>query len=164
MIVWQTTKKCILHYSMRSLTHWSRSNSRILAAQKTFSSPPSSKLRKSISPQKTKAVPFPSHARYGVRAVATGNESQRFMAKPCTPHLHCAACAVLQAANPQCTFLWVGLREGDLFLKKRSPSLVYAPCLQEEHFNDYFLKLSLRVTDRLNTRCSAVQSLLSRQK
>ena len=77
MIVWQTTKKCILHYSMRSLTHWSKSNSRILAAQKTFSSPPSSKLRKSISPQKAKTVPFPSHARHGVRAVAAGNETQK---------------------------------------------------------------------------------------
>ena len=102
MIVWQTTKKCILHYSMRSLTHWSKSNSRILAAQKTFSSPPSSKLRKSISPQKAKTVPFPSLARYGVRAVATGNESQRFMAKPCTPHLHSAGGAALRAKNCQC--------------------------------------------------------------
>ena len=89
---------------------------------------------------------------------------RRLMAKPCTPHLHSAGCALLRAANPQCTFLWVGLREGYLFSKKRYPSLVYAPCLQGEHFNDYFLKLSLRVTDRLNTRCSAVQSLLSRQK
>ena len=27
---------------------------------------------------------------------------RRFMAKPCTPHPHCAARAALQAANPQC--------------------------------------------------------------
>ena len=27
---------------------------------------------------------------------------RRFMAKPCTPHPHCAACAVIQAANCQC--------------------------------------------------------------
>ena len=27
---------------------------------------------------------------------------RRFMAKPCTPHPHCAARAVIQAANPQC--------------------------------------------------------------
>ena len=27
---------------------------------------------------------------------------RRFMAKPCTPHLHCAACAVIRAANCQC--------------------------------------------------------------
>ena len=44
------------------------------------------------------------------------------------------------------------IREGYLFLKKRYPSLVYAPCLQGELFNDYFLKLSFSVTDLLNTR------------
>ena len=27
---------------------------------------------------------------------------RRFMAKPCTPHPHCAACAVIRAANCQC--------------------------------------------------------------
>ena len=27
---------------------------------------------------------------------------RRFMAKPCTPHLHCAACAVIRATNCQC--------------------------------------------------------------
>ena len=48
------------------------------------------------------AARLPSHARYGVRAVDRCIETQGFMAKPCTPHLHCAARAALQAANPQC--------------------------------------------------------------
>ena len=177
MIVWQTTKKCILHYSMRSLTHWSRSNSRILAAQKTFSSPPSSKLRKSISPQKAKPVPFPSHARHGVRAVDTGNDLQGFMAKPCTPHLHSAGCAALRAKNCQCAGsrgkaprLSLGGFKGGYSLRKESIPLLFARFRAARKFpfpapvQDYFLKLSFSVTDRLNTRCSAVQSLLSRQK
>ena len=45
-----------------------------------------------------------------VSAVASGHESQGFMAKPCTPHLHCAARAALQAANPQ----WRGQGAGPL--------------------------------------------------
>ena len=177
MIVWQTTKKCILHYSMRSLTHWSRSNSRILAAQKTFSSPPSSKLRKPISPQKAKTVPFPSHARHGVRAVAAGNERRISMAKPCTPHLHSAGGAALRAKNCQCAGsrgkaprLSLGGFKGGYSLRKESIPLLFARFRAARKFpfpapvQDYFLKLSFRVTDRLNTRCSAVQSLLSRQK
>ena len=32
----------------------------------------------------------------------SGRDSQGFMAKPCTPHLHCAARAVIQAINCQC--------------------------------------------------------------
>ena len=43
-----------------------------------------------------------SLARYGVRAVATSNETQWLVAKPRTPHLHCAARAVLQAQSLQC--------------------------------------------------------------
>ena len=35
---------------------------------------------------------------------------------------------------------------------REGPLLSALPCLQGEHFNDYFLKLSLSVTDRLNTR------------
>ena len=177
MIVWQTTKKCILHYSMRSLTHWSKSNSRIMAAQKTFSSPPSSKLRKSISPQKAKTVPFPSHARHGVRAVAADNETQKIHGEAMYTAPDCAARAVLQAANCQCwgargsplVFLSGDLK-GGYSLRKESIPLLFARFRAARKFpfpapvQDYFLKLSLRVTDRLNTRCSAVQSLLSRQK
>ena len=32
----------------------------------------------------------------------SGRDSQGFMAKPCTPHLHCAARAALRATNCQC--------------------------------------------------------------
>ena len=60
----------------------------------------------------------------------TGNDRQGLMAKPCTPHLHCAACAVLRAANLQCrgsrgtplAFLW-GFKRGYSLLRKRIPPL-----------------------------------------
>ena len=173
MTTWQIMIKCILCCSMQSLTHWSRSNSRILAAQKTFSSPPSSKLRKSISPQRSEKAAMPHRQKCGVDnpkrrgeappfwslgvqgrsrnapAVLLGDSKgafsharecpfytaaseampppagslspwerhtratecarlipvtkrRRFMAKPCTPHLHSAGCAVLRAKDCQC--------------------------------------------------------------
>ena len=149
-----------------------------------------------------------SLARYGVRAVDTGNETQRFMAKPCTPHLHSAGRAVLRAKNCQCAGsrgkaprLSLGGFKGGYSLRKESIPLCPAvalsaalsiqrsalqPPIPRKEGNqkgyplrkesiplgfpfpapvpDYFLKLSFSVTDRLNTRCSAVQSLLSRQK
>ena len=46
---------------------------------------------------KTSLAPHDSKAR--LISVTT---CRRFMAKPCTPHPHCAARAALQAANPQC--------------------------------------------------------------
>ena len=57
---------------------------------------------------------------------------RRLMAKPCTPHLHCAACAALQAANSQCrgsrgtplAFLW-GFKRGYSLRKENPP---FAPC------------------------------------
>ena len=135
MIVWQTTKKCILHYSMRSLTHWSRSNSRILAAQKTFSSPPSSKLRKSISPQKAKTVPFPSHARHGVCAVAAGNETQKIHGEAMYTAPDSAGCAALQDRDCQCAGsrgkaprpFSRGLQRGILSFEKESIPLLRTP-------------------------------------
>ena len=53
---------------------------------------------------------------------------KRFMAKPCTPHPHCAACAVIQAANCQCwgsrgtplAFLW-GIQRGYSLRKENTP-------------------------------------------
>ena len=48
------------------------------------------------------AARLPSLARYGVRAVESGNEAQGLVAKPRTPHLHCAARAALQAQSLQC--------------------------------------------------------------
>ena len=114
---------------MRSLTHWSRSNSRILAAQKTFSSPPSSKLRKSISPQKAKTVPFPSHARHGVRAVASDNETQKIHGEAMYTATDSAGGAALRAKNCQCAgsrgsplvFLSGDLKGDTLFEKRVSP-------------------------------------------
>ena len=78
------------------------------------------------------AANLPSHARYGVRAVDTGNDQQRLMAKPCTLHLHCAARAALRAANLQCrgsrgtplAFLW-GFKRGYSLRKENTP---FAPC------------------------------------
>ena len=52
--------------------------------------------RQSVA-KKTSLAPHGSKAR--LISVTT---RRRFMAKPCTPHLHCAARAVIQAASPQC--------------------------------------------------------------
>ena len=54
-------------------------------------------FRKQSAAEKTSLAPHDSKAR--LISVTT---CRRFMAKPCTPHLHCAARAVIQAANPQC--------------------------------------------------------------
>ena len=54
---------------------------------------------------KTSLAPHDSKAR-----LLSDHDSQGFMAKPCTPHPHCAACAALQAANPQ----WRGQGAGPL--------------------------------------------------
>ena len=59
---------------------------------------------------------------------------RRFMAKPCTPHLHCAARAVIQAANPQCrgsrgpplAFSW-GFKGAILSRERMVPLLRAAP-------------------------------------
>ena len=83
---------------------------------------------------------------------------RRLVAKPRTPHLHCAARAVLQSANCQCrgsrgpplAFSWGS--KGAILSRERMAPFVASPARCREHFNDYFLKLSLRVTDRLNTR------------
>ena len=47
--------------------------------------------------EKTSLAPHASKAR-----LQNGYESQGFMAKPCTPHPHCAARAVIQAPDCQC--------------------------------------------------------------
>ena len=67
------------------------------------------------------AARLPSLARYGVRAVDRCIETQWLVAKPRTLHLHCAAPAVLQAANPAMqAFLW-GIKRGYSLLRKRIP-------------------------------------------
>ena len=83
-------------------------------------------------PAPQSAANLPSHARYGVRAVESGNDSQGLVAKPRTPHFHCAACAALRAASSQCrgsrgtplAFLW-GFKRG-YSLRKENTS--FAPC------------------------------------
>ena len=59
---------------------------------------------------------------------------RRFMAKPCTPHPHCAACAVIRATNWQCRgsrgpprpFSW-GCKGDILFLRKRISPFAASP-------------------------------------
>ena len=53
-------------------------------------------FRTQSAAEKTSLAPHDSKAR-----LLSGRDSQGFMAKPCTPHPHCAARAALQAANPQ---------------------------------------------------------------
>ena len=63
----------------------------------------------SLPPNATSHAPHDRKAR-----LQNGDETHGFMAKPCTPHLHCAARAALQATNRQCrgsrgtplAFLW----------------------------------------------------------
>ena len=82
-------------------------------------------FRKQSAAEQTSLAPHDSKAR-----LLSGRDSQGFMAKPCTPHPHCAARAALQAANCQCrgsrgpplAFLW-GFKGGILF-GKRIPPLV----------------------------------------
>ncbi len=60
---------------------------------------------------------------------------RRFMAKPCTPHPHCAACAVIRATNWQCRgsrgppprpFSW-GCKGDILFPRKRISPFAASP-------------------------------------
>ena len=71
------------------------------------------------------AVTRAPRSRARLRVVTT---RRRFMAKPCTPHLHSAGCAVLQAPIPQCrgsrgtplAFLW-GFQRGYSLRKENTP-------------------------------------------
>ena len=54
-------------------------------------------FRRQSAANLTSLAPHDSKARLQI-----GHELQGFMAKPCTPHLHCAARAVLRAAIWQC--------------------------------------------------------------
>ena len=54
-------------------------------------------FRTQSAAEQTSLAPHDSKAR-----LLSGRDSQGFMAKPCTPHLHCAARAVIQAINCQC--------------------------------------------------------------
>ena len=129
---------------MRSLTHWNRLNSRISAAPRTFLSPPSKKPKKFICQQNLKSGGERSNAaaRTAVCRRATVTRAprsrarlipvttrRRFVAQPRTPHLHCAARAVLQAANLQCRGSrgmpspFSGGSKGGILFEKRIPPL-----------------------------------------
>ena len=54
-------------------------------------------FRRQSAANLTSLAPHDSKAR-----LQNGHDSQGFMAKPCTPHLHCAARAALQAPDRQC--------------------------------------------------------------
>ncbi len=66
-------------------------------------------FRKQSAAKQSSLAPHDSKARLQDVTIC-----RRFMAKPCTPHLHCAACAVIRATNCQCrgsrgtpsSFLW----------------------------------------------------------
>ena len=98
-------------------------------------------FRTQSAAEKTSLAPHDSKAR-----LLSDHDSQGFMAKPCTPHPHCAARAALQAANPQwrgqgagpLAFSWGS--KGDILSRERisplsaassgcSPS---APCAEKE--------------------------------
>ena len=78
----------------------------LVGVQPNFRLPPVSTMRRApamplfrtqSAAGQTSLAPHDSKAR-----LLSGRDSQGFMAKPCTPHLHCAARAALQAANRQC--------------------------------------------------------------
>ena len=82
---------------------------------------------RSLPPMRTSLAPHDSKAR-----LRTATTRRSFMAKPCTPHPHCAARAVIQAANPQCrgsrgtplAFSW-GFK-GAILSRERMASLIRA--------------------------------------
>ena len=90
-------------------------------------------FRRQSAAEVTSLAPHDSKARW--RLVTT---RRRFMAKPCTPHLHCAARAALQAANPQCwgsrgtplAFL-LGFQRGYSLWKENIPFDCALPCQWE---------------------------------
>ena len=80
-------------------------------------------FRKQSAAEQTSLAPHDSKAR-----LLSGRDSQGFMAKPCTPHLHCAARAVLRAAIWQCrgkgavtlAFSW-GIKRGPFSHEREWP-------------------------------------------
>ena len=62
------------------------------------------------------------------------------MAKPCTPHLIPQAERLFKLQARNVNFLWEGVREGYLFLKKRYPSLICVPHTRWEKTGTYCSK------------------------
>ena len=73
-------------------------------------------FRRQSAANLTSHAPHDSKAR--LRVVMT---RRRFMAKPCTPHLHCAACAALQDRDRQCNLSLGGSTGGVSFEKETPP-------------------------------------------
>ena len=86
-------------------------------------------FRKQSAAEVTSLAPHDSKARLQDVTIC-----RRFMAKPCTPHPHCAACAVIRATNWQCRgsrgpprpFSW-GCKGDILFLRKRISPFAASP-------------------------------------
>ena len=93
-----------------------------------------------------------SRSKARLRVVTT---RRRFMAKPCTPHLHCAARAVIQAVNCQCwgsrgsplAFSW-GFQRGRFSFEREPPPFAPSsaigaatpPAQSTGYFSSIFLK------------------------
>ena len=85
-------------------------------------------FRTQSAAEKTSLAPHNSKAR-----LLSDHDSQGFMAKPCTPHPHCAARAVLQATDCQCAGsrgkaprVLLGV-QGDILSRERISPLSAAP-------------------------------------
>ena len=84
---------------------------------------------RSLPPMRTSLAPHDSKAR-----LRTASTRRSFMAKPCTPHPHCAACAVIRATNWQCRgsrgpprpFSW-GCKGDILFREREYPPFPRPP-------------------------------------
>ena len=81
----------------------------------------------SLPPNATSHAPHDSKAR-----LQNGDETHGFMAKPCTPHLIAQRVQLFKLQARNAYFLWEGVREGYLFLKKRYPSLIRTPALRRK--------------------------------
>ena len=86
-------------------------------------------FRTQSAAKQTSLAPHDSKAR-----LQNGHEMQGFMAKPCTPHPHCAARAVIQAKNCQCAgsrgkppLPFSGGSKGGVLFGKRIPPLLPPP-------------------------------------
>ena len=74
-----------------------RSNFRLPPVPSMRRAPAMPLFRKQSAAEQTSLAPHDSKARLQDVTIC-----RRFMAKPCTPHPHCAACAVIRATNWQC--------------------------------------------------------------
>ena len=113
-----------------------RSNHRLPEHSSMRRAPAMPLFRKQSAAEVTSLAPHDSKAR-----LLSGRDSQGFMAKPCTPHPHCAARAALQAANPQwrgqgaepLAFSW-GIKRGPFSHVREWPPLTH-PCTVQGNKN-----------------------------